>query len=107
LEIEMKTTQLIGTLALMSAMLAAGPAFAEVGIMDGANPFADFVSHRTRAEVQAEITNQKTQDASPNVGVYGPSGARYATPAPAETHDRLAGPQTSHAPAPQDIYFGD
>ena len=117
LEIEMDTKHLLGSAGLICAVVAAGPAFAEAGIRDGADHFSNLELTRTRADVHREFIDSKGEgtsvsmrdgDEERNLGAYGVAGSRYSRLTRAEVQSELA---QSRGPTPGDrtgsIYFGD
>jgi hypothetical protein len=111
LEIHMKTTAVMKSLAALAMLMTAGSASAEVGARDGSDQFSGFTSSRTRAEVQDEISNMRRQDASENnqlngdkapVGVYGVAGSRYSSRPESKEVGGSRPPWNS-----SNIYFGD
>ncbi|MDB5821317.1 MAG: hypothetical protein JWR21_21 [Herminiimonas sp.] len=84
----MKTAAVIRSLAVLAILASAGSASAEVGMRDGSDQFSGFTSSRTRAEVQDEISNGRSQGGSEsnritrdeaNIGAYGAAGSRYSS----------------------------
>ncbi|OGB25103.1 MAG: hypothetical protein A3I66_23020 [Burkholderiales bacterium RIFCSPLOWO2_02_FULL_57_36] len=113
----MDMKHLLGSVGLLCAAATAGSVFAEVGIRDGADPFSNFTSTRTRADVQSELGNAKGQgtaitmrdgDEEKNLGAYGVAGSRYSTLTREEVRSELARsgrhPQGDRRDS---LYFGD
>jgi hypothetical protein len=116
LEMNMRTKHLLGSLGLFCAAVAAGPAFAEVGIRDGADQFTDFTSSRTRADVQSELRDANGQGTSVTMrdgddahsGAYGVAGSRYSMRTREEVRGELANSDTQPQGTIRDgLYFGD
>lgn len=112
----MNTSYLKLTLPAALAMLAASQAYADVGILDGADSFRDFQSTKSRAEVRSELKDNRTQ-AYPvtdgtgfrdlNIGAHGVAGSRYSTRTRDEVKSELREYKQMHQPnSPNDIYFG-
>jgi hypothetical protein len=111
LEIQMETTSVIKSLAVMAMLATAAAVSAEVGVKDGTDQFSGFTSSRTRAEVQDEIGNARTQgDTESNrmnggkeeIGAYGASGSRFSSRPERVEVDASRRPLNS-----TNIYFGD
>src|SRR3712207_1005630 len=89
--------------AVASATLAmTGTCIAEVGILDGADPWSGFKSNRSRADVQAEYADAKTQgllergdaerwlpESRMDIGARGPAGSRYSARTRGEVRSEL------------------
>lgn len=112
----MNTLYLRFALPAALAVMAATHVHAEVGILDGADSFRDFQSTKSRAEVRAELENDRAQ-AYPvtdgtgfrdvNIGAHGVAGSRYSTKTREEVNSELREYKRTYQPgSPNDIYFG-
>lgn len=110
-------------LAAAAIFAASGTCFADIGIMDGSDSFANFQSTRTRAEVQQEYLDARSQGLLRNsgnaefsgpdisgmdIGARGPAGSRYQARTREEVMDELREYRQTHNPADTNsIYFGE
>ncbi|WP_151636141.1 DUF4148 domain-containing protein [Noviherbaspirillum aerium] len=114
-----------GTVGLAAAVAfaASGACFADVGLLDGGDAFANFQSTKSRAAVQQEYLDAKAQGLLPrsgnaefstpqtsgmDIGARGPAGSRYQARTREEVIEELH--QYQRTPQPRgadDIYFGE
>lgn len=110
----MKTKHWITKLVAMSAMTSAGMASADVGMRDGEDPFRNFQSTKSRAEVRAELDAFRapapaTSDArgAGNIGARGVPGSRYSSRTREEVREELRQFRETQKPySPNNLYFG-
>lgn len=109
----MKTKHWITRLVALSAMASAGLAFADVGVRDGEDPFRDFKSTKSRAEVRAERDAARAPAATAsdpraaNIGARGVPGSRYSGRTREEVREELRQYREIQKPySPDDLYFG-
>jgi hypothetical protein len=122
LEVEMKTRHLIGSLAALAAITAAGSALADLpGIRDGADQFSGFKSNTTRADVQDELRRARADGLAAttridgdesDIGAHGVAGSRYSSMRTRDdVRSELKDQSWSHSPntpnMPGSLYFGD
>jgi len=110
-------------LAAAAIATASGTCFADVGLLDGRDSFADFHSLKTRAEVHQEYLDARSQGLLRNsgnaefsgpdtsgmdIGARGPAGSRYQARTREEVMDELRTYRQTHNPAEtSSIYFGE
>lgn len=105
----MKTFQSITRLVAGAAIAVSGSAFAEVGMLDGADTFKDFKSTKSRAEVRGELdapayrgsltdgnSEFSSQGRDANIGARGPAGSRYSVRTREEIQADLADDRRMH-----------
>ena len=115
----MKASTWTAGLTAAAALAASGVCIADVGIADGKDHFTDFRSSKTRAEVQQEYRDARSQGtlqrgefwtpetASSDIGSRGPAGARYRERTREDVMEELRQYKQTHNPNDtRDIYFG-
>ncbi|WP_420473302.1 DUF4148 domain-containing protein [Noviherbaspirillum sp. ST9] len=117
----MKVSNWKAGLAAGVVLAASGTCFAAVGLIDGADPFPNFQSTKSRAEVNQEYLDAKAQGllshgdanlspsngASTDIGARGPAGSRYQARTREEVMEELREYQQTKKPnGTNDFYFG-
>ena len=105
----MNTFQSITRLVASAVVAVSSSAFADVGMLDGADAFKDFKSTKPRAEVRSELdaarhqgmlTDGNSQYSShgreANIGARGPAGSRYSARTREEVQAELADYRQTH-----------
>lgn len=119
----MKASHWTAGLAAAITLTVGGASIAEVGLMDGKDPFTHFQSSKTRSEVHQEYLDANAQGLLPrsgnaeyggsdissrDIGARGPAGSRYQSRTREEVLDELREYKRTHNPNdPKGLYFGE